>query len=302
MSAEEVAADMMCCCANCGKAEVDDVKLKKCACDLVKYCSVECQKNHRQQHKKTCKKRMAEMKDDRLFSQPDESHLGECPICCLPLPLEMEKSRVMACCSKWICLGCTHANLIRIAKEGLENRCLFCREPVLYSQGKAEKDQMKRVEANDPVAMREFGGNCYINGDYNAAFEYWTKAAGLGDVGAHYQLSCLYKEGKGVDRDKKKELYHLEEAAIGGHTYARYNLAAYEGRDGRHDRAVKHFIIDANLGHDEALAAVKDLFAKGLARKEDFEAALRGHQAAVDATKSKQREEAYALQSLGFTM
>jgi len=28
--------------------------------------------------------------------------------------------------------------------------------------------------------------------------------------------------------------------------------------------------------------------------KEDFEAALSGHQAAVDATKSEQREEAYA--------
>jgi hypothetical protein len=30
----------------------------------------------------------------------------------------------------------------------------------------------------------------------------------------------------------------------------------------------------------------------GFVSKEDFEAALRGHQAAVDATKSKQREEA----------
>jgi hypothetical protein len=29
--------------------------------------------------------------------------------------------------------------------------------------------------------------------------------------------------------------------------------------------------------------------------KEDFEAALRGHQAAVDATKSEKREEAYAF-------
>ena len=33
-------------CANCGKAAVDNIKLKKCACNLVKYCSVVCQKNH----------------------------------------------------------------------------------------------------------------------------------------------------------------------------------------------------------------------------------------------------------------
>ena len=32
--------------------------------------------------------------------------------------------------------------------------------------------------------------------------------------------------------------------------------------------------------------------------KEDYAAALRGHQAAVDATKSKQREEAYAFDNL----
>src|SRR6056300_838175 len=93
-----LAADMMmCCCASCGKAEIDDVKLMKCACNLVKYCSVECQKNHRPQHKKTCKKRLAELRDDRLFRQPDESHLGECPICCLPMPLDNNKWTINSC-------------------------------------------------------------------------------------------------------------------------------------------------------------------------------------------------------------
>ncbi len=55
-------------CANCGKAAVDDIKLKICtACKLVKYCSVDCQKNHRPKHKKACKKRVAEIRDDKLF-------------------------------------------------------------------------------------------------------------------------------------------------------------------------------------------------------------------------------------------
>ena len=74
---DEETAETILCCASCGKAAVDDVKLKICtACKLVKYCSVECQKNHRPQHKKACKKRAAEIKDDRLFTQPDESYLG----------------------------------------------------------------------------------------------------------------------------------------------------------------------------------------------------------------------------------
>ena len=37
------------------------------------------------------------------------------------------------------------------------------------------------------------------------------------------------------------------------------------------------------------------LFVEGIASKEDYAAALRGHQAAVDATKSSQREKGEAL-------
>src|SRR6056300_1491867 len=93
MSGEsEAAAADMSCCASCGKAALDDVKLKKCACELVKYCSVDCQKNHRSQHKRACKKRLAEIRDDNLFKEPDESHLGDCPICFLPLPIKTEMS------------------------------------------------------------------------------------------------------------------------------------------------------------------------------------------------------------------
>src|SRR5210317_792800 len=118
------------CCASCGKAEVDDIKLKKCSCLLVKYCSVECQKNHRPQHKKACRKRMAEIRDDKLFTQPDESHLGECSICCLPLPLGVKKLTIMDCCSKIFCGGCALANRRREREGGLKQRCAFCREPL----------------------------------------------------------------------------------------------------------------------------------------------------------------------------
>jgi hypothetical protein len=57
---------------------------------------------------------------------------------------------------------------------------------------------------------------------------------------------------------------------------------------------VKHYTIAAKLGDEVALETVKEYFKKGMVRKEDFEATLRGHQAAVDATKSEIREEAYA--------
>jgi hypothetical protein len=90
---EAMAADGTMCCASCGKAAIDDIKLKNCPdCDLVKYCSDDCQEKHREQHEEECKKRAAELRDRDLFTPPEESHLGDCPICCLPLPLDHLKS------------------------------------------------------------------------------------------------------------------------------------------------------------------------------------------------------------------
>ena len=77
-------------CASCGIAEVDEIKLKTCdACDLVRYCSDNCQQDHSQQHEATCKERAAELRDEILFRQPESTHVGDCPICCLPLPIEI---------------------------------------------------------------------------------------------------------------------------------------------------------------------------------------------------------------------
>jgi len=58
-------------CANCGKGEEESGKLKSCtACKLVKYCSRECQIAHRPQHKRECRRRAAELHDEKLFKQP----------------------------------------------------------------------------------------------------------------------------------------------------------------------------------------------------------------------------------------
>jgi hypothetical protein len=152
----------------------------------------------------------------------------------------------------------------------------------------------KRVEANDPPSMRVMGTQCYGVRDYGVAFDYYTKAASLGDVESHFLLSDMYRNGYGVEKNEKEELYHMEKAAIGGHPVARYNLGCYEGRTGRIDRMMKHFIIAAKLGYDSALEQVKKGFQRGEVSKEDYASSLRGHQAAVDATKSEQREEAYA--------
>jgi TPR repeat protein len=103
----------------------------------------------------------------------------------------------------------------------------------------ADAMTMKRIEKNDPFAMTQMGVKRDDEGDYNSAFEYYSKAAELGDAKAHYNLSVMYGLGQGVEKDEKKQVYHLEEAAIGGCVDARSNLECHEERNGRMERAVK---------------------------------------------------------------
>jgi tetratricopeptide (TPR) repeat protein len=212
------------------------------------------------------------LRDELLFKQPESTHLGDCPICMIPLPLDPEKSSIMSCFSKMICGGCDHANVIRELQEKLEQKCPFCRKPIKTDKEK-EENVMKRIEANDPKAIFQQGGKYCDKGDYNSAFEYFTKAAKLGDIDAHFQLAVCYALGRGVENDEKKEVFHLEEAAIGGHPIARHYIGNHEGCNGRIERAIKHWIIAANLGDDDSVEVLREEYAQGRISKESFAAA-----------------------------
>ncbi len=290
-------------CASCCVAELDDIKLTTCTanCNLVRYCSIACQVYHRSQHEATCKERVAELRDDLLFTQPEGSCYGDCPICCLPMPLQNRKRVPFECCSKLICDGCAFAEATCSVRTSAymsrkEFTCPFCRHQMQMAQAEAEheknslKHRMRRAEANDPVAMFSVGKDYCFEGNYTKAIHYWRKAARLEHAESHYHLSLMYLNGKGVEKDEKKLIHHSEEAAIAGHPLARFNLGAIELNDGRTERAMKHFIIAANLGDDNAVKELKKGYVEGLVSKEDFASALRAHQAAVYAMKSPQRK------------
>ena len=264
-------------------------------CDLVQYCSDECQQDHRPEHETRCKERAAELREEILFRQPESSHLGDCPICCVPLPIIEDGNSVSLypCCGKYVCDGCSHTDNERQYEEKREQpKCPFCRNPVTSNDEEFNKYLLNRVAANDPGALSHMGFVYGDEGDYDGAFKYLTKAVELGDAHAHYGLSIMYMKGEGVEQDEKKQVFHFEEAAIRGHPYARYNLAVHERiRTGEIERAVKHLIIAANLGYDRSITLLKECYKDGDIEKDDFAAALRAHHAAVDATKSPQREE-----------
>ncbi len=198
---------------------------------------------------------------------------------------------ISPCCSKIICNGCCYADLMRHVEAGHHPTCPFCREPT-PDEEEAYKRIMKRVEMNDPDALTFQGREHYDKGDYSGAFEFWTKSAELGDVEAHKRLGHLYLKGEGVEKDCGKTIYHLEEAAIGRHPRARYDLGCIEWNSGNIERAVKHWIIAAKQGEDYSAKALIYAFKRGFVSKEELTVTLRAHQAAVDATKSPQREAA----------
>jgi len=307
--AEEPETDLMCC-ASCGTAEVDDIQLRKCtACHLVRYCSVKCQRNHWRQHKQKCKERAAELRDELLFKQPESTHEGDCPICLLPLTLGNDLNVELVCCNKKICDGCFNAHQIKEDEEQVENpwlqdSCPLCRHHRPLSDAEVDAFTRRRIEANDPVALREVGNDGSVEEDYVKAFQYWSRAAELGDAEAHHHLGSVmyWEDGEGegvVEKDEKKKIYHLEEASIRGHPIARRNLGivdlsnSNEGR--RFERAIKHFIIAANLGDEESVDMIKQIHEMGAISIELYAEAVRGYNAAVDATKSPEREAAEGM-------
>ena len=287
-------------CANCGKGNSGAVKLKNCtACLLVKYCSVGCQKAHRKQHKKACKQRVAELKDELLYKQGHERPEGDfCPICTLPIPLPMaEHSASYVCCMKRICDGF----ILAAQKRDMDN-CPFCRTPMPENDADALKMVLARVEKKDPAAIYQLG-QTYFRGahglqkDTRKGVELLTEAAELGSAEALYSIGDTYRRGNGVQEDNAKAVEFFKKAAMQGHVESRYNVGWYESEKGNRnrDRALRHFLISVKMGHFKSVDNIKRMFMSGLATKEQYADALRGYQDAVEEMKSHDRDEAKRL-------
>jgi TPR repeat protein len=282
-------------CAACGEGGDD---LKACtACKLVKYCNASCQRAHRPQHKKECRKRAAELHDEALFNEPLPRE--ECPICLLTLPITAEEQKYQTCCGTMLCSGCIYAANTADTRK----LCPFCRTPEATSEAEAIERLKKRVEADDANAMRNLG-NLYSHGemglpqDYNKAMELWLRAGELGDAVSYNNIGYAYYFGQGVERDMKKAIYYYELAAMGGNAVSRNNLGGVEADAGNMDRAMKHFMISAGAGDDKSLEKIRVCFIRGDATKDDFEKALRANKESKDEMKSDQREAAAVFRGL----
>ena len=158
----------------------------------------------------------------------------------------------------------------------------------------------KRADAGDPTAICHLGqqyqdGELGLDKDVTRAVELYERAAELELKHAHYELGVLYYEGTKVEKDTAKAIRHYEEAATGGHVFARCNLGCVEDDAGNDDLALRHYLIAANLGDKDALVNVKDMLIDGLGTKPDYAEALLGYQRAIGEMRSDNRDEAQRI-------
>ena len=178
--------------------------------------------------------------------------------------------------------------------------CPFCRTP--YPDNDADMLAMvrSRVGKKDPEAIKFLGakysfGELGFQKDMTKAVELFTEAAELGSIDALFSLGNSYRCGDGVQEDKAKAAEFYKKAAIRGHVESRHNIGCHEVENGYYDRAVRHLLISAKMGHNHSLDTIKQLCVGGVATKEQYADALKGYHDAVEEMKSHDRDEAKRL-------
>ena len=304
----------VCGCAECG--EEGGASLKTCkACMLVKYCNANCQRTHWATHKKECKQRAAELRDEALFKDPPDKE--DCPICFLPMPLKLIccvslppatissvpiydyadantklASKFMEtyypCCGKIICVGCDYS-----FDQSGNDKCPFCNSD---QGGKTEEEQvedlMKRVEANDAASIYVLADQHYqgLNGfqlDQAKAMELYTRAAELGYTKAHNRLGEIYHVHRG---ELRKAKFYYEAAAMAGHENARFALGILEDDSGNMGRAIKHFMIAASAGDYHAMFALLISLKKRGVSRESIDSTLAAYNSSCAEMRSEARD------------
>jgi len=315
-------------CANCGKGGEGDDGLKFCAaCKLVKYCSRECQSAHRPQHMKECKKRAAELYEEALF---EEHPLPECPLCFQPgmhstLYFQSCCGKVICDGCNY---ALTMLEINKVEKKALydtstsredlfekileSHLCPFCRIPAAATdEEERRRTEYRMNKYNDAFAFKQLA-DCYSYGQLGLQrdVDRAIKLSWYGELGcasAYHNLGVLYDtdfspSGRGCplinthvytdhsERYAKEAKHYFELAAMGGNVNSRHNLGWIDLKDDKYHRSMKHFMIAAKSGHDDALKKIGDGYKAGLVPKDDYASALRSHQKVQNEMKSVDRE------------
>ncbi|MCS1408960.1 MAG: Secretory immunoglobulin A-binding protein EsiB [Verrucomicrobia subdivision 3 bacterium] len=101
-------------------------------------------------------------------------------------------------------------------------------------QQKHTKESLERALAGDPEGLYDMGERCYdgrgVPCDYEAAAQWFAKAAELGHLKAQANLGMMFAVGRGVPKDLSSAQHHLAQAAKQGDEKAASNLHKLRAR------------------------------------------------------------------------
>lgn len=236
---------------------------------------------------KKLQKAATENHERALFRQPDPPE--DCAICAQPLPYDNRKVSWRVCCGKHLCQGC----LFGIAVENRSLPCPFCRTLPYTSNGEYMQLLQALYDKDDRHAIYQMG-NHFLRGEFGLqrdvekAMNLWKRA----DIReANYSLAVRYTEAGLSNRAvSHRAVYYYEKAAIQGDVNSRFYIGVLE-ENFDSERSMKHFIIAAEFGHDEALAKVKDGYLSNPRKisKDCFAQVLRKHHSAKSNLESPRR-------------
>jgi len=115
---------------------------------------------------------------------------------------------------------------------------------------------------------------------------------GMGGVNFRIQKShSVYYNERGVEKDEKRAIFHLETAAIMGDAASRCELGRYEQTMGNWEYAKKHWMLSAAAGCENCMGfRIKEGFLNGVVTEEEYNQTLSKYQKTIEETKSEQRD------------
>ena len=247
--------------------------------------------------------------DDELFKDPPPQE--ECPICFLPIPCHPSVFGVakeyQLCCGKMACSACM--DFYRV-------KCPFCTTPPVHLGNELLERCETRIDILDEKAFVELAfvyrdEKWGLTSDYKHSLDLLYQAAELAlfsvdkplfeSSTAHFSIANAYLHGIGVEKNRSKAIYYWKLAAMGGHELARYNLGVSAELDDNLNRAMKHYMIAAKAGYNDALAKVGKGHKAGYVSKDDYVSTLRAFKVSRDNMSSNQRENVAASET-GFNL
>ncbi|KAF9546992.1 hypothetical protein EC957_008996 [Mortierella hygrophila] len=181
---------------------------------------------------------------------------------------------------------------------GLGNRFSQVAAGDMYRDGKGVPQDyqaamdwyLKAAKQGDPAGQRGIGGLHYyghgVPRDYSAAMDWLLKAVDQGNALAQFDIGTLYKLGQDVPQDYEQAMYWYRKAADQDSALAQFSIGTLylngQGVTQDYEQAMDWYLKAANQGNAPAQYCIGALYRLGQGVPQDYEQAMSWYRKAAD--------------------